>query len=175
MPRQFVLILLFLAAGCRTSSKDAAGADEPAGGLHAEWFGIDTGKVDGTARANWCEEGRRLEIFGVKDDAGVGLVVYPADTLGGGFFEAFDPGVDTIHRPGVSGAVRWFSERAISGYQSDSGTLLLTQSGGRYAGEFEFRMQSVDGYDTLRLRGRFRRLTPGACPGDSLSPPADTD
>jgi len=171
MTRPALLLLLALAGGCRSHPD----ADEPAGSMHAEWFGLDTGKVDGAARANWCAADQRLEIFGVKGDAGVGLVVYPAEELGPGYFVAFDPGLDTVHRPGVSGALRWFSERAIAGYQSDSGGLELTRAGSGYSGTFEFRMRPLNGDDTLRLRGRFRRVSPAACPGDSLSPPPDSD
>jgi len=141
------------------------------GNLTASWFGPDTGKVSGRPAAVWCRDERRLEVTLVKDDLGIGLVLYPADSLAPGKFPFFDPGADTIIRPAAAAAIRWFTEQAIEGYQTDSGGLVLEQSRGRYSGSFGFRLHSLDGAKLVRLTGTLAGVTPGPCPSDSLPAP----
>lgn len=153
---------LALSAACQRG--DGKGGDR----LALRWSGSDSGAVKLRAHAGWCEEGARLEVIAVRDDQGFGLAIYPDGPLAAGEFPAFDPGIDTAHRPGASLAARWYTDAAIVGYQSDSGRLSLTRAAEGYGAEFGFRLRSLDGEDTLRMTGRFRELVPGSCPADSL-------
>ena len=136
--------------------------------LHVEWIGADTGRFSGPATASWCPVARRLEVRGVKDDLGFGLVVYPESLLVPGEYPVFDPGIDTVHRPGSAGAARWFTEQIVAGFQSDSGGVQVLESGAAVRLRFGFRMRSLTGEDTLRAEGEATRLVPGACSADSV-------
>ena len=67
----------------------------------------------------------------MRQDQGFGLVLYPVGELAPGSYPAFDPGIDTVQRPGVSAAARWFTDQDMAGFQSDSGSLELQRSGDR--------------------------------------------
>jgi hypothetical protein len=136
--------------------------------LTATWTGADTGKISARAAASWCPVAGRLEVNAVHGDVGFGLVLYPVSDLAAGAYPAFDPGIDSAHRPGASAAARWFTEQNIVGYQSDSGSVELTRQDDRLQLKFGFRLRSLDGKDTLVAEGRAARLVPGACPADSV-------
>lgn len=146
----------------------ACGTRPAAGTLAASWVGADTGALSGRPVVTWCRDGRRLEVTLVREDLGIGLVLYPADSLGAGQYPAFDPGADTVRRPSAAAALRWFTEQAIEGFQSDSGALVLEPAGPGYSARFEFRLHSLDDAKQLRLSGTLTQLVPGACPADSL-------
>ncbi len=121
------------------------------------------------AGAVWCPRSIRLEVTGLREDLGIGLVIYPVDSLVAGSYPAFDPGLDSSTRPGAAAAVRWFDEQTISGMQSDSGTVEVTPRGAGVDLSFAVRLRSLDGSDTIRMRGRATGLTPGPCPADSVT------
>lgn len=161
-------MLLLLVLACRRGGD----APEGAGGrLEARWTGADTGALRAPARAGWCAEAARLELAAIREDEGMGLALYPLDSLGPGTYPAFDPGVDTTPRPGVAAAARWYTDPAIVGYQSDSGSLTLTRAGAALTGEFGFRLTDLTREDTIRLTGRFQDVVPGPCRVDSLPNP----
>jgi hypothetical protein len=164
--RPLALLLAGLLLACESAG--------PGGGrLEARWIGSDTGNFSGTPRVAWCGSVRRLELTAVDgNDGGVGLVLYPAAELRPGRYEAFDPGIDSVRRPGTTAAARFFTEQAVKGFQSDSGGLDLERSGTSFGATFGFRMRSLEGRDTVRLTGRFRGAVPGRCPGDTTA--ADT-
>jgi hypothetical protein len=142
--------------------------------LNASWTGSDTGEISASPTAIWCPVASRLEVKAEREDVGFGLVLYPRGDLQAGDYRVFDPGIDTVHRPGASGAARWFSEREIMGFQTDSGSVGLTRNNGRVALTFRFRMRSLDGKDIIRAAGQATGLIPGACPVDSVPNTAPT-
>lgn len=146
----------------------ACGASPGEGELSASWTGADTGKVSAPPTAVWCRDANRLEVTLVQGDLGVGLVLYPADSQLAGEYPAFDPGADTVARPSAAAAVRWFTEQAIEGYQSDSGAIALDAEGPRLSGRFGFRLRSLDGLKKVRLTGTLKEMVPGPCQSDSL-------
>ena len=164
--RRFAGAVLALTLGCRAAADSAA-----AGEFEADWVGADTGMLRATPRAVWCPAGRLLYLNAVRGDNGLGLVIYPADTLEPGAYPAFAPGADTVPRPSVAGSVRWFSQTALKGLRSDSGALTLERGGAPFSAAFEFRLVGAGGRDTVRLAGRFRGVRPesdsGSCPADS--------
>lgn len=163
---------LLALAGCRhdTSSAPAEGR----GSFSASWVGSDTGKLSGTPRAALCRDGNLLEILVSKGDVGVGLVVYPEKDLAGGNYPAFDP-QDSVVRPGVAAAARWFTERDIRAFQSDFGALNLVQRGEAWSGGFGLHLRRVGAdSDSIVLSGQFKGVVPGPCGSDSVSPPDST-
>ncbi len=110
----------------------------------------------------------RLEVTAIREDLGFGLAVYPAGDLGPGEFPGFDPGIDSVPRPGAAAAVRKFTERNMIAFQSDSGSLQLTRDGGAFGARFGFRMQALDHSGVIRVEGEASGLSPGACPADSV-------
>lgn len=175
MRRTFLLSLgigLLALAGCRhdTSSAPAEGR----GSFSASWVGSDTGKLSGTPRAAICRDGNLLEILVSKGDAGVALVVYPKRNLEGGDYPGFNP-QDSIVRPGVAAAARWFTERDIRAFHSGGGSLHLVQNGSTYSGAFGLHLRRVGGdSDSIVLNGQFKGVVPGPCGSDSVSPPDST-
>ncbi len=148
----------------------ACSGPEGAARLDARWVGSDTGAFAGTPKVTWCGSIQRLEVTAVDgNDAGVGVAIYPVKELRPGRYEAFDPGIDSVHRPGVAAASRWFTEQAVKGFQSDSGDLKLERTGTTFSARFGFRMRSLEGRDTVRLTGRFHDAVPGPCPGDTTT------
>jgi hypothetical protein len=122
----------------------------------------------GPASTAWCPGAGRLEVTSINEDMGFGLVIYPVDSLVAGAYRAFDPGIDSVRRPGAAGVARWFNEQRVTGLQSDSGMLKLTRNGDAFDASFGFRLRAIDGSDTTRLTGRAVGLRPGPCTVDSL-------
>jgi len=142
--------------------------------LTADWIGSDTGRISASATASWCPVAGRLEVKAARGDTGLGLVLYPVSDLAAGTYPAFDPGVDTVHRPGATGAARWFTDRDMVGYQSDSGSVELTREDDRLQLRFGFRLRRLDGEATVVAEGRATGLDPGPCPADSVPNSAPT-
>ena len=169
MHRLSLALLAFLLPACRSDTGTAEGGSRAS--FHASWVGADAGKLDARPHAVFCQEGNRLELMAVQGDAGIGLAIYPDSELQSGTYDGFDPGADTVPRPGVAGAARWFTEREIPAYQSDWGTLELTRTGGTLAGSFALHMRKpTEAGDSIMLNGRFSGVTPGPCPADSVPP-----
>jgi len=136
--------------------------------LSASWTGSDTGRIAVRAVASWCPVANRLEVKAIQEDVGLALAIYPEVELSSGEFPVFDPGIDTVHRPGAAGVARWFTEKQLQGYQSDSGRMTLARSGDKLQLQFKLRMRSLGGEETIRATGRATGLVPGSCPGDSV-------
>lgn len=162
--------LLILLAACRG---DGTGPELGKGTLSASWVGSDSGKLSAKPRAVFCSDGNSLVLTAVHADAGVGLALYPQEELVAGEYDVFDPGMDTIRRPGMTGAVRWFTDKDIPSYQSDWGTITLAVRSGAVSGGFVMHMRKVGAdSDTIMLTGKFTGVVPTACEADSVSRPA---
>jgi hypothetical protein len=160
-------ILVALAPGC---SPGAEGGRLEGNFLYADSLQHrPPHRVTTPVLASWCPRSLRLEVTGIREDLGIGLVVYPVDSLVAGSYPVFDPGLDSSTRPGAAAAVRWFDEQTITGTQSDSGTVEVTLRGARIDLRFGVRLRSLDGRDTIRMRGQATGLTAGRCPADSLT------
>jgi hypothetical protein len=158
--------LLLWVAGCGRVSSGPR--------LTADWVGSDTGRISAAATASWCPVAGRLEVIARRGDTGFGLVLYPVSDLAAGSYPAFDPGVDTVRRPGATAAVRWFTERQVFGFQSDSGSVELTRVDDRLQLRFGFRLRRLDGERTMIAVGRAMALVPDSCPADSVPNTAPT-
>ena len=100
-----------LAAGCWGSAQPVL-----KGRFDARWTGPDTGQVSAPGTAEWCSEGRLLEIRAVHGDTAIAMVLYPLDTVQADTYRIMPPsGADSL---APSAAVRtmspWFSGRTSS-------------------------------------------------------------
>jgi hypothetical protein len=110
--------------------------------------------------AEWCDVRRALEIRGVAGDTGLGLVLYPVDTIDADSYRIVPPeGADTLP-PAAAIALRVFSPNTIQGYQGDSGTVALERGkDGELSGVIEARARSVVNGQLLTVTGKVRELT----------------
>jgi hypothetical protein len=167
--RFWSIVALGLCAACRG---DGTGPELGRGSLSASWVGSDTGKLSAKPKAVICSDGNNLVLTAMHGDAGLGLALYPPDELIAGDYDVFDPAVDSVRRPGMSGAVRWFTDKDIPSYQSDWGTLTLALRSGAVSGGFVMHMRKVGAdTDTIMLTGKFTGVVPTACVADSVSRP----
>ena len=130
-------------------------AGPSAGRLQAKWAGSDSGKLNAEARATWCAPGRLLEVIGVDSDAGMGLAIYPSDSLSDGEFPVTDPRHDSLSRPRTAVGIRWVTETQIKGYQGDSGGLKLSWRGGKLDGTLDAKLHAAATPETIRVTASF--------------------
>ena len=154
-------------------------ADPPAGSLHVEWTGADTGKLSAPAVAEWCDSLALLEIRAIHGDTGIALLIYPsdsgADSVRPGTYAVVTPKRAAGARPASAIAMRWFAETSIRGFSGDSGTVLLQAAGGG-AGQFSAHLRSPSEGSRLTLTGSFKGLTvTPAPPGCAGEPPPAAD
>jgi hypothetical protein len=127
--------------------------------------------------AEWCASLHLLEIRAVAGDSGVGLVLYPADTIEPGVYPVRRPDVaDTSRPPSAALALRWFSKTAIMGYQADTGRVTIERTpDGSLAGRFGIGARPLVTGARLRATGTFEGLrivtAPPTCAGRQ---PGDT-
>jgi hypothetical protein len=107
-------------------------------------------------------------VQAIRNDVAFGVVVYPDSVLVPGEYAVFDPGVDTVRRPGAAAAARWFTEQIVAGFQSDSGMVEILETAPTVRIRFGLRLRSLTGTDTLRAEGQAVRLAPESCPADSV-------
>jgi hypothetical protein len=146
--------------------------------MHAQWTGSDSGKLNSPARATWCAPGRLLEVIGVDSDAGLGLAVYPSDSLSDGDYPVADPRQDSLKRPRSAVGIRWFTETQIKGYQGDSGGLWLTRGRGTLDGLLEAKLHAAGTPETIRVSASFRGVPlvsdSSRCHTDSVTAASDS-
>ena len=110
--------------------------------------------------AEWCGERRALEIRGVAGDTGVGLLLYPVDTIDADSYRVVLPEAADTHPPAAAIALRVYSTNTIQGYQGDSGTVILERAkDGELSGVIEARARSVVNDQLLIVTGKVRDLT----------------
>ncbi|NNG16172.1 MAG: hypothetical protein HKM89_06785 [Gemmatimonadales bacterium] len=153
------------------------GGRQPDGTMDVAWTGADTTRYRVEASAIWCTEGGWLEVTGLVGDTGVGVVVYPRDSVPAGNYAVHDP-ADSLGR-GAAVAIRWFGENAVHALQSRTGSVSLTQDTvGVLSGTFDAKVVSIMRPETLVVKGVIQRVavTPGdaSCAGISHTAPADT-
>jgi hypothetical protein len=170
---QWAIIGLALAACTRSGGTKAAGAGE----FTAEWIGADTGGLTTRPVARWCEQARRMDVTAIREDVGIALAFYlpaapgPASPPGEVLVPVFDPGIDTAQPPAVAVASRWFSQKVVAAYQSDSGSVSLSTVKGLISARFGVRLRSLNGEDTVRMTGHFGGVTLNGCPAEAPAAP----
>ena len=131
----------------------------PAGRLEARWTGADSGKISAPAAAEWCADRLLLEIRAIQGDTGLALALYAVDTIASDSYRVVEPSRADSTPPSASVALRLFSQTTITGFQGDSGTVILKRSGsGQLSGSLGARARSVLSGDQIRLSGKFERV-----------------
>ena len=172
MTVRLLWVLALGTAGCGRESEAPRGAR-----LSVQWAGADTAGFSARAVTEWCASMRMLEIRGVAGDTGVGIALYPHDTVEAGIYPIRRPEVaDSTLRPSAAVAFRWFSQTMVMGFQSDSGHLTLERRpDGTLAGRFAVGAHPLVTGARLRATGSFDGLRVVAAPDDCAGkPPADS-
>ncbi len=150
------LALVILHAGC-----GAPRSSEPSGPgtLTAQWTGSQAGRFAAPAEARWCARDSLLELTAARADTGIGLALFPPDTLVPGDYPVYSARLFTAWRPQANVAVRWLGATDLLGFEGASGQAAVTAvAGGRVSGRFEARLLVPGGTDSLRLAGRFEAV-----------------
>jgi hypothetical protein len=164
--------LLAGALGCRSAAPSGA-----EGRLSVRWTGPDTATFSSRAVAEWCASLHLLEIRAIAGDSGIGLVLYPADSVQAGAYPVRRPNTaDTARSPSAAVALRWFSKTAILGYQADTGRVTVERTpDGSLAGRFAIGARPLVTGARLNATGTFEDIrimsAPPACAGRA---PGDT-
>jgi hypothetical protein len=167
--------LLAGALGCHTEAQSAA-----EGRLSVRWTGPDTAAFSARAVAEWCGSLHLLEIRATAGDTGLGIVLYPVDTIMPVAYPVRRPDLaDTTRPPAAAVALRWFSQTTIMGYQGDSGRVTVERTpDGSLAGRFAIGARPLVTGTRLTASGTFEDLrvvtAPATCagrqPGDTAVP-----
>jgi hypothetical protein len=132
--------------------------DKP-GHMEVEWTGSNPGKLAGPATAEWCGPRRLLEIRSMQGDTGIGLAIYPAETIAVGKYRVVDPIKAESLAPAAGLAIRWLTQTTVQGFQGDSGTVELDRSGsGLLSGQVTAHARSVVDTQKVSVRARFHDL-----------------
>jgi hypothetical protein len=155
-------IALLLAACERTGSV-------PGPRLEARWTGTDSSHFSAEATAEWCVTLRVLTIEAMRTDTGVGLAIFPRDSVASGTFTirrrmrsdtgAADSAARPAAEPSAALALRWFSKTVVRGFQGESGQVTLRRDGsGRLDGQFSAAAHSVFDEGRVSVTGSFSGL-----------------
>ncbi|HUR93811.1 MAG TPA: hypothetical protein VMY76_04480 [Gemmatimonadales bacterium] len=127
--------------------------------LEVQWTGADTSRFSASATADWCDSLNLLEILAVAGDTGIGIALYPRDSLASGLYPIQPPDAADSVPPSAAIGLRWFSETSVQGYQADSGQVSMTRTaGGALSGRFTATARAITGKGRLRLTGSFEDL-----------------
>ncbi len=150
-----IALLAALSAGCGSGE-----GKRPTGPrLEAIWTGADTAALGAPATAKWCDSLRMLEIVAIAGDTGIGIAVYPSDSIASGRYRVRPPATADSLPPAAAVGLRWFSETAVQGFQGDSGEVTLTRTpGGVLSGRFTAAARAIVGNGRLTLTGSFDDL-----------------
>ena len=141
------------------------------------WTGADTASFSARAVAEWCAPLHLLEIRAVAGDTGVGIALYPPNTIEAG--EVPDP----APRPGRhdAAAVGRACPQVVladrgQGFQGDSGSLTLERRpDGSLGGDSTQARDRSSPAPDCTPRGSFDGLRVVPAPSDCAGlPPADT-
>ena len=162
-------LLAALGLACRPADSAPTGPR-----LTARWTGADTAQFSGPIVGEWCDSLHLLEIRAVDGDTGVGIALYPADTIEAGEYPIRAPDVaDTTRPPSAAIGLRWFSQTSVIGFQGDSGGLTLERrADGSLSGRFTAGAHPLTGKGRLHVTGSFNGLRTTTAPRKCAGPPA---
>ncbi len=150
----------------------------PEAQIELSWTGADTGRLVASGSAAWCERDKRLELMAARGDSGVGMAIYPSDSLVVGEY-ALLPATDSLSRPSAAIGVRWIKGNAIVGYRSYRGQLTLERvSDSMISGRLNAELTPPERPSDLDLEGKFTNvvLHPAirGCGSDSIGVGGDS-
>ena len=112
--------------------------------------------MSASAAAVWCSALRTATLTAVVGDTGIGMLIRPADSLVAGRYPVMQPGDARTKAPAASIGLRLINPTAVSGYQSQTGALVLEQvESARISGRFEATARSATGVvGTIHVSGQ---------------------
>jgi len=150
--------IVFLSLSSLAACRDVV-SDTQRGRLEARWTGADTAGISAPAVAEWCDELRLLQISAVSGDTGVALAIYPGVVLSPDTYQVVMPAQADSAKPSARVALRWFGKTEISGFQGDSGSVILERTdSGELSGKVSARASSVSNNQRVRITGTFHQL-----------------
>jgi hypothetical protein len=124
--------------------------------LEARWTGSEAAGFQARADAEWCDSLNLLEIVAMAGDTGIAIAIYPRESLATGAYPVRPPGAADSTPPSSAIGLRWFSQTAVRGFQSDSGTLALTRAtDSTMSGRFKAAAHPVTGKGPVSITGSF--------------------
>jgi hypothetical protein len=148
-------LLVCFVVSCDTAVKQGG---QP-GHLDVQWTGSNPGKISGVATAAWCAPRRLLEIRAIQGDTGIGLAIYPVETIAAASYRVLDPAKAESLPPAAGVALRWLTQTSVQGFQADSGTVKLKRSAsGLLSGTLSAHARSVADTQRIAVSGRFKDL-----------------
>jgi hypothetical protein len=175
-----LVVTASLFGGCR----QGAGSGGGSGRLDVRWTGTEGGRIARPATAEWCARHKRLEIQAIQGDTGIGVAIYPVDSIVAGEYRVLPPARAESLPPAAGVALRWLSKASVRGFRADTGTVVLERGrAGTLSGSVAARARSVTDTQRVEINGTFQELTvmpqsrgciPPAAPEGSGAPSADT-
>jgi hypothetical protein len=130
--------------------------EQTAGRLTAQWTGSDTGRMEASARAEWCDSLSLLEIRAMHGDTGLAVAVFPtAAPVTADSYPVDRPSRVGPKPPTSAVAMRWFAETAVRGFQGERGAVVIERVDDRVSGRFHSAMRSVTDTQRIDLSGSF--------------------
>ena len=143
------LVVYVLMQGCAQ-----AGSETGPALFEARWTGADSGVMRGPATARWCPDNRFAELLGLQGDTGIAIAIRRLDSLVPGQYPAVLPDSADSMSASATVALRFLARSAVSGYQSDSGSVTLDRdAGGRLSARFQVRARVLGAAGRIWLRG----------------------
>ena len=140
---------LGVSLGCRADAGQVLGGAR----LEVRWTGSDAAGFQAPATAEWCDSLNLLEIQAISGDTGLGIAIYPRDSVATGSYPVRPPAAADSVPPSSAIGLRWFSQTAVSG-------------------RFNAPAHGVSGKGAIRLIGWFDGLREHpATRGCSTAPP----
>lgn len=159
--------VLGLALGCRPGAGSTAGAR-----VEVRWTGAEAASFQAPATAEWCDTLRLLQIIAMSGDTGIGIAIYPRELATSGSYTIRAPDSARAAPPSAAIGLRWFSQTAVRGFQSDSGRLSLTRGAdSTLSGRFTASARPATGKGPLSLTGSFEGLRERPATRGCTTPP----
>lgn len=113
-----------------------------------------------------------LEIRAIRGDTGIGVAIYPAETIATASYRVVDPVKAESLPPAAAVALRWLTQTSVQGFQADSGTVELQRSAsGLLSGKLSAHARSVADTQRIAVTGRFKDLVARPETGGCTAPP----
>ncbi|HEU4647531.1 MAG TPA: hypothetical protein VFS33_00630 [Gemmatimonadales bacterium] len=138
-------------------------ADHPSSENRPGAANNEPGRLVGAMRGRgvvvWCPGPKLAIVTGVQGDTGIGLVVYPRDSLVAGTYRVLSPDTARAAAPAAAVALRLMTRNAIEGFQGRSGTLTITEVRDRhFSGKLQAEIEVVGGVRRFDLQGELSDL-----------------
>jgi hypothetical protein len=139
-------------AGC-----GAIARDRDKGHIEVTWSGAEKGTMSAPAGADWCPAARTVQLTAVQGDTGLGILIYPPESLVVGKYPVVEPADARTKSPTASVGFRLMNQTAVSGYQGQTGVLIIERvQAAQISGHFDATGRTATAaVGNIHLTGRF--------------------